>query len=83
MAEPFCTFGTVAFVGGLKISGIFVISSIFGPSALSAFISTSSTQSNFGITAGSSVLCADGTISFVSAAEEALSPNSGIMVGSM
>jgi hypothetical protein len=70
---------------GSKICGIFVISSIFDPLALSlsAFISTSSTEGNFGIIAGSSVLCAGGTFSFVLAAEEAPSPNSGITVGSM
>jgi hypothetical protein len=30
--EPICTFGTIASVGGLKISGIFFIFSIFGSS---------------------------------------------------
>jgi hypothetical protein len=82
-AEPFCVFGIVASVGGLKISGIFYISSIFGPLALSAFVSTSSIEGNFGVTAGSSVLCVDEIVSFVSAAEVAPSPNSGIAVGSM
>jgi hypothetical protein len=78
--KPFCAFGTVASVEGLKIYGIFAISSIFDPSA---FVSTSSTESNFGIIAGSSVLYAGGTVSFVSAAEEAPSPNSGTTAGSM
>jgi hypothetical protein len=56
----------------MKGSGIF-ISSIFDSSA----------KGNFGITAGSSVLYTDGTVSFVSVAEEATSPNSGITAGSM
>jgi hypothetical protein len=81
MAEPFCTFGNVAFIGGLKISGNFVISSIFDPSALSVFVSTSLTESNFGTAADSSVLYVDGTVSFDLAAEEALSQNSGITAG--
>jgi hypothetical protein len=85
VVEFFCVFGTVATVQGLKFSGIFATSSIFDPSALSlsAFVSTSSTEGNFGIIAGSSVLYAGGTISFVLAAEEVPSPNSGITVGSM
>jgi hypothetical protein len=81
--EPICTFGTVAYVGGLKISSIFIISSIFGSSALSTFVSTSLTVSTFGITAGSSVLYAVGTISLISVAEEVPAPNSGTMAGLM
>jgi hypothetical protein len=83
VAELFCAFGTVASAEGLKISGIFVISSIFDPSALSAVVSTSLTESNFGITADYPVLCAGGIVSFVLAAEEAPPPNSGITAGSM
>jgi hypothetical protein len=84
-AEPFCAFGMGTSDEGLKISGIFVISSIFDPSALSlsAFVSTSSTEGNFGIIAGSSVLYAGGIVSFVLAAEEVPSPNSGITASSM
>jgi hypothetical protein len=82
-AKLFCTFGTVASVEGLKISGIFVISSIFDPSVLSAVVSTSLIEGNFGIIAGSSVLCAGGAVSFVSVAEEAPSSNLGITTGSM
>jgi hypothetical protein len=83
VAELFCAFGTVASIEGLKISGIFVISPIFDPSALSAVASTSLTESNFGIMVGSQVFYAGRTVSFVSADEEAPSPNSGITVGSM
>jgi hypothetical protein len=82
-AEAFCTFGNFASAGGLKISGIYTISSIFGSSALPILISTSPTVSTFGITVGSSVICALGTVSFVSAAEEVPSPNSGITAGSI
>jgi hypothetical protein len=41
------------------------------------------TVSTFGITAGSSVLCAIGKVSFVSVAEEVPAPNSGTTTGSM
>jgi hypothetical protein len=70
VAELFCVFGAVASVEGLKISGIFVTSSVFDLSALSlsTFVSTSSTEGAFGIIAGSSVLCTGGIVSLVSAA---------------
>jgi hypothetical protein len=85
VAELFCVFGIIASVEGLKISGIFVISSVFDFSALSlsTFVSTSSTEGTFGIIAGSSVLCMGGTISLDSAAEEASPQNSGTTTGSM
>jgi hypothetical protein len=83
VVELFCVFGTVASVEGLKISGIFVISPNFDPSALSVVASTGLTESNFGIMAGSPVSYVGGAVSFVSPAEEAPSPNSGITVGSM
>jgi hypothetical protein len=84
VAELFCAFGTVTFDEGLKISGTF-ISSIFDSLALPlpAFVSTSSAEGSYDIVSGSSILCAGGTISFVLAAEEAPSPNSGIAAGSM
>jgi hypothetical protein len=85
-AELFCMFGTVASVEGLKTSSNFGISSIFGPSilSLSTFVSTSSTEGSLGITAGFLVLCADeGAVSFVLAAKEAPSLNSGIATGSI
>jgi hypothetical protein len=81
--EPVCTFGTVALVGALKISGIFIISSISGLSALSTFVSTSLAVGIFGITAGSLVLCVAEAVSFLSATEDVPAPNSGTMVGSM
>jgi hypothetical protein len=63
--EPFCIFGIVASAEGLKIFGIFYPSVL----SLSAFVSTSSIEGSFGITAGSSVLYADGgAISFALAA---------------
>jgi hypothetical protein len=55
-AEVFCTFDSFASVGGLKISGIFIIYSIFASSALSTLASTGSTKGVFGITVGSSTL---------------------------
>jgi hypothetical protein len=81
--ELFCTFDIVASIEGLKISGIFYISSIFDPSVLSAVVSTSLTEGNFGIIAGSSVLWAGGAVSSVLTAEEAPSSNPGITAGSM
>jgi hypothetical protein len=77
VAKFFCVFGTVASVEGLKISGIFAISSFFYPSdlSLSAFVSTSSTVGTFGITAGSSVFCVGGAVSFVSIAKDVPVPN--------
>jgi hypothetical protein len=85
VAEHFCVFDAIASVEGFKISSIFVISSIYDPSALSllAFVSTSSTEGTFGIIAGSSVLYTGGIVSFVLATEEVPSPNSGIVASSM
>jgi hypothetical protein len=84
VAELFCAFGTVTSDEGLKISGTFIYS-IFdsSPLPLPAFVSTSSAKGSFGIVAGSSILCAGGTVYFVLAAEEAPSSNSGIAAGSM
>jgi hypothetical protein len=84
VAELFCAFGTITSDEGLKISGTF-ISSIFDSSTLpfSAFVPTSSAEGIFGSVAGSSILYAEGTVSFVLAAEEVPSPNSGITAGSM
>jgi hypothetical protein len=82
-AEVFCIFGRSASIGSLRNFGVFVILSIFGSSSFLALSSADSAICIFGIIAGSSVLCAGGTISFVLAAEEAPSPNSGIAAGSM
>jgi hypothetical protein len=81
--EAFCTFGSFASVEGLRLSDIFIISSIYGPSALSSLALADSTVGIVGTTIGSSVLCTIGTISFASTAEEVPLPNSGITAGSM
>jgi hypothetical protein len=85
MAELFSAFNTVASVEGLKISGIFVTPSVFDHLALSlsTFVSTSSTEGAFGITADSSTFCVGEAGSFGSAAEEALPPNSDTTAGSI
>jgi hypothetical protein len=81
--EAFCTFGSFAFVGGLRIYGIFIISSIGGSSALSYLALVGPTVCVFGITAGSSTLCVIGAICLASVVEEDPSPNLGTTAGSM
>jgi hypothetical protein len=85
MIKPISFFGIVASLEGLKISSIFVISSVFDFLALSlsTFVSTSSIEGTFGIIAGSSVLYVGGIVSLDSAAEEVSPPNSRTTVGSM
>jgi hypothetical protein len=85
VAELFSAFNVVASVEGLKIPGIFVISSVFYLSALSlsTFVSTSSNEGAFGIIIGSSSFYVGGAGSLGSAAEEASPPNSGTTAGSI
>jgi hypothetical protein len=85
MAELFSAFSTVASVEGLRIPGIFVASSVFDLStlSLSTFVSISSVEGAFGITAGSSIFCMGGAGSFGLAAKEASPPNSGTTTGSI
>jgi hypothetical protein len=82
-AEAFCIFGRFASVGGLRIFGIFIISSTFGSSALSTLSSTHSTVCVFDITVGSSALYAIGAVCIASAAEEDPAPKSGTTAGSI
>jgi hypothetical protein len=55
-ARPFCAFGIVTSVEGLKTSNIFV-PSILGSSVLSVFGSANSVEGTFGITAGFLAFC--------------------------
>jgi hypothetical protein len=83
MAVLICTFGTVAFSGGLKTFDTFVVSSVSGLSALSTFVSTSSAEASFGIVAGSSAFYVGGMGFFGSAVEEVSPPNLGTTAGSI
>jgi hypothetical protein len=73
-AEGFCAFSRFAPVGGLKIFGIFIISSTFDSSAFSTSPLTGSIVCIFGITVGSTVLCAIGAVCVASTAEEDAAP---------
>jgi hypothetical protein len=82
-AEAFCTFGSFASVEGLSISGIFIVSSVYGFSAFSSLEMVGPTIGTFDITVGSSALCTIGAVCVASAAEEDPTPKSGTMVGSI
>jgi hypothetical protein len=83
MAEAFCTLGSFVSVGGLIISSVFFISSVFGSLALSTLASIGLTISVFGIKVGHSTLWAIGAASLASAVEEAPLANSGTTAGSI
>jgi hypothetical protein len=82
-AEAFCTFGSSASFEGLRISGIFFVSSAYGSSALSSLDMVGLTVGTFGTTVGSSVLCTIKAAFSASAAEEVPAPNSGTTTGSI
>jgi hypothetical protein len=69
-AEAFCTFGSFASVEGLRISGIFIVSSVCGSSAFSSLEMAGPTIGTFGTLVGSSALCTIGAVCVASAAEE-------------
>jgi hypothetical protein len=82
-AEVFCTFDSFTSVGGLRIFGIFIISSTFAFSTLSTLASTDLAMGIFGVTVASLVLYAIEAVSVASAAEEDPTPNSGTTTGSV
>src|SRR5699024_3640668 len=82
-AGPFCIFGKFASTGGLRISGIFTVSSTFDSSVISSLASAGPTVGTFGITIDSSALCTMEAACFASVVEEVPSPNSGTIDGSI
>jgi hypothetical protein len=82
-AEAFCAFGGFAYVEGLRISGIFIVSSAYGSSALSSLHMVGPTVGTFDTTVGSLALCTIRAVCFASTAEEDPTPKSGTTTGSI
>jgi hypothetical protein len=82
-AGVFCTFGSFASVGGLRIFGTFIISSTFAFSTLPTLALTDSAMGIFGVTVASLVLYAIEAVFVASAAKEDPALNSGTTAGSI
>jgi hypothetical protein len=81
-ARPFCAFGIVTSIEGLKTSNV-CVPSILGSSTLSVFGSANLAEGAFGKVTGSSAFYVEGIGSFGVVAEEVSPPNSGTTAGSM
>jgi hypothetical protein len=85
IAELFSAFSIVTSAEGFRISGIFVVPSVFdlSVSPSSTLVSISLVEGAFGVVAGSSAFYIGGVGSVGAAVEEVSPPNSDIVAGSI